>query len=137
MKLPYVKTTIQIRFTDLDIMGHVSNSVYMQYFDMGRVDFFIKIREAGHCPSSVVASIHIDMLHEINLLDKVHIETWCSRIGTKSMQVEQHIFANGICATKASLVLVGFDRETRKTLAFPADWEISDHPSESSHESSI
>lgn len=126
MKLPHVSTYIQIRFTDLDPLGHVSNSVYMQYFDMGRIDFFKKIAETSKCPSNVVASIHIDMLREIRLGDTVHVETWCSKKGNKSMAVEQHIFANDVCATKATLVLVGFDNTSRASAVLPLDWEPTD-----------
>ena len=129
MKLPYVKTNIQIRFTDLDPLGHVSNSVYMQYFDMGRIDFFKTLAAAeGNVPGNVVASIHIDMLHEIRLADLVHVETWCTEIGNKSMKVEQHIFANDICVTQGVLVLVGFDRGTRESVQLPRHWKPSELP---------
>ncbi len=128
MKLPFVKTDIQIRFTDLDPMGHVSNSVYMQYFDMGRVEFFTEIsKQAGGYTSNVVASIHIELLNEIRLSDSVYVKTWCSEIGNKSMKVEQHIFANEICATKGTLVLVGFDNEQRKPIALPDNWLPSEY----------
>jgi acyl-CoA thioester hydrolase len=126
MKLPLVKTDIQIRYTDLDPLGHVSNSVYMQYFDMGRIEFFSEIAKSGEYPTNVVASIHIELIREIRLLDKVRVETWCSSIGNKSMQVEQYIYANDICATKGTLVLVGFDSKERKSVALPAHWQITD-----------
>ena len=31
---------IQVRFADLDVMGHVNNSVYLSYFEMARVHYF-------------------------------------------------------------------------------------------------
>lgn len=127
MKLPVTSTDIQIRFTDLDMMGHVSNSVYMQYFDIGRVEFFTQIsQQAGEYTANVVASIHIELLREIRLSDKVYVKTWCSDIGNKSMKVEQHIFSNDICATKGTLVLVGFDNEKRKSVALPHSWQPSE-----------
>lgn len=126
MKLPLARTNIQIRFTDLDMMGHVSNSVYMQYFDMGRLDFFTLIAKQSECPGNVVASVHIDMIKEIFLHDKVYVLTWCKKIGTKSMHVQQDIFANETVATRATLVLVGFDRQSRSTIAFPEHWQASD-----------
>lgn len=126
MKLPVTRTDIQIRFTDLDTMGHVSNSVYMQYFDMGRLAFFTEILEHSECPANVVASVQIDMVKEIFLKDEVYVLTWCKKIGTKSMHVQQDIYANGELATKATLVLVGFDRSSRSTVAFPKHWQASD-----------
>lgn len=128
MKLPYVKSDIQIRFSDLDMQGHVSNSVYMQYFDIGRVDFFYELGKTSEVTNNVVASVHIDMLREVRLKDKLVLETWCSRKGNKSITLEQHLFANGNCASQCTIVLVGFDRETRKSIALPEDWEASDAP---------
>jgi acyl-CoA thioester hydrolase len=33
-------TPIQIRFNDIDKLNHVTNSVYQQYFDLGKMDYF-------------------------------------------------------------------------------------------------
>ena len=126
MKLPVVNTQIQIRFTDLDPLGHVSNSVYMQYFDMGRMDFFKKIVETSECPANVVARIEIDLVREIRLNDSVHVETWCSAIGTKSMTVQQHIIANDQLVTRGTLVLVGFDNDKRQSIPLPRHWQVSE-----------
>lgn len=126
MKLPRVKSSIQIRFSDLDPMGHVSNSVYTQYFDIGRMEFFEAIGKICEVPANVVASVKIDMLKEIRMEDEVEVEVWCSKMGKKSMTLEQNIFANGDCVTKSTIVLVGFDRSTRQSIALPAEWETSE-----------
>ena len=34
---------IQIRFADIDVMGHVNNAVYLSYFEMARVHYFKQI----------------------------------------------------------------------------------------------
>ena len=34
---------IQFRFTDADRFGHVNNSVYLQYYDTAKVDYFEKV----------------------------------------------------------------------------------------------
>ena len=31
---------IQVRYVDLDVLGHVNNSVYFSYFEMARVHYF-------------------------------------------------------------------------------------------------
>ena len=128
MKLPHVKSDIQIRFSDLDMQGHVSNSVYMQYFDIGRMDFFYELSKESEVTNNVVASVHIDMLSEVSLKDKLVLETWCSKKGNKSITLEQHLFANDHCVTTCTIVLVGFDRETRQSIALPQEWEASERP---------
>jgi acyl-CoA thioester hydrolase len=128
MQLQHSRTDIQVRFSDLDLLGHVSNSYYAQYFDLARVTFFRKIAKLikNPVPSYVVASVKMDMLREIRFDDRVVVDTWCSRVGTKSMTIEHVIYANGEKATTCQTVLVGFDRDTRSSTALPTDWEVSD-----------
>ncbi len=33
-------TPVQVRFNDVDQMGHVNNAVIMEYFDLGKEAFF-------------------------------------------------------------------------------------------------
>ena len=126
IQLPYTRTRIQVRFSDLDFLGHVSNSVYAQYFDLARIDFFAEIDKLSATPHNVVASVKMDMLREIRFDHDVVVDTWCSRVGNKSMTIEHHIYASGECATTSSSVIVGFDRDTRAAIALPADWAPTD-----------
>ena len=126
MKLPVVKTDIQVRFSDLDILGHVSNSVYAQYFDMGRIDWYNIIAENENPERSVVVSIKMDIFDEIELKDKVQIETWCSEVGVKSFVLSQDIYCNGTCVTRASVTSVCVDRQTKQSIPVPNHWEVSD-----------
>ena len=34
---------IQIRFADIDAMGHVNNAVYLSYFEFTRVHYFSEL----------------------------------------------------------------------------------------------
>ncbi|GAA4085899.1 thioesterase family protein [Zhongshania borealis] len=128
MKLKHARTEIQVRFSDLDVLGHVSNSYYSQYFDLARISFFKGVAEqyTGEIPNHVVASVKMDMLKEIRFDHTVIVDTWCSRMGNKSMTIEHCIYGNGIKATTCQTVLVGFDRESRSATALPSEWEPSD-----------
>lgn len=122
-KLPTVKTPIQIRFADLDVLGHVSNNVYGQYLELGRVMWFREI--PGERPSAVVANINIDFLGEIRINDDVYVVTRCIKMGNKSLQLQQDIFANGQHVTRATVVQVGFDADTRQSVPLLPGWEVS------------
>ncbi|HRE23498.1 MAG TPA: thioesterase, partial [Bacteroidia bacterium] len=37
--MPEIITPIQIRFSDIDWMGHVNNAVYLSYIEKARIDF--------------------------------------------------------------------------------------------------
>ncbi len=127
MKLPTVETPIQVRFSDVDQLGHISNNVYLQYFDMGRLEFFRAINDEK-IPYTVVARIELDLINEICMEDTITLKTWCSYLGTKSMRVEQHLYANGKCAAQGHLVLSGFDMDKRQSTALPSHWQVSDTP---------
>ncbi len=124
--LPYTRTLIQVRFSDLDFLGHVSNSVYAQYFDLARIDFFNEVDKLSKTPHNVIASVKMDMLREIRFDHEVVVDTWCSHVGNKSMTIEHHIYADGECATTSTSVVVGFDRKTRAAIALPEDWLATD-----------
>ena len=128
MQLKHSRTEIQVRFSDLDVLGHVSNSYYAQYFDLARIEFFrgVATQFSGVIPSYVVASVKMDMLKEIRFDHTVNVDTWCSRMGNKSMTIEHRIYGNGELATTCQTVLVGFDRESRSATPLPSEWEVSD-----------
>ena len=124
MKLPTVKSPVQIRFSDLDILGHVSNSIYPQYFEIGRLDWFKAIEEES--PMTVVASMTIDFLAEINIKDPIHVVTACIQKGNKSLTLSQDIYCNDQVVTKSTVVIVGFDMETRQTVSLFEGWGKSE-----------
>ena len=40
-KYPFRRTTqVQLRFNDIDALGHVNNSVYFQFFDLAKTEYF-------------------------------------------------------------------------------------------------
>jgi len=132
MKLPIVKTAIQVRFTDLDQLGHVSNSIYPQYLDMGRIDHYLAVqkeielnKQSIKQPINVVASLKIDYLSEIKINHSVSVETWCEKIGNKSMTLRQDIFSDDKCAARATVIIVGIDPVTKVTVTYPREWEPS------------
>lgn len=123
MNLPTVKTGIQLRYSDLDTLGHVSNTVYGIYLAMGRVQWFRAI--PGELVTSVVANLNINFLGEIRIDDEVHVITRCTKVGNKSIQLSQDIHANDRRVTTAVTVLVGFDPQTRQTVPLLTGWEPS------------
>jgi len=125
MQLPNVTTEIQIRFSDIDPLGHVSNSVYSQYFDIGRIHFIRELEEIEAAPNMAIVSIKMDMLKEIRYQDVVEVRTRCSKIGNKSMTFEQNIFSNNELAAKGVVIGVGFNLKPRRAEKLPEHWEVS------------
>jgi acyl-CoA thioester hydrolase len=128
MKLPVVNSKVQVRYSDTDAMGHISNESYITYMQVGRLDFYNEItRLTGYDDASVVANINIDFLNECFYGDDIQVVTWCSRVGAKSLTICSEILANGKLVAKGCAVNVGFDKVTRKSAPLPADWQASDY----------
>ena len=130
MQLPTTKTDIQIRHTDIDLMGHVSNTVFCEYLEIGRVAWFQAI--PGKTIPAVTVNLNINYHGEIRLGEKVYVTTHCSKVGNKSVELTQEIFANERSVSRATVIVVGFDTVSRKSAPFPAEWEPSEVFQESS-----
>jgi len=126
MQLPVVKTDIQIRFSDLDVLGHVSNTVYGNYFELARVRWFNEI--PGEKPTVVVVNINMSFRAEVRMDYAVYVETRCAKIGNKSIHLQQDLYANDSLAATATVILVGFSRETRKSAPLPMAWRAMAEP---------
>ena len=129
MKLPVTRTPIQTRYSDTDAMGHFSSGSYITFMEIGRLDFFRKlVEQTGTSPSTVVANITVDILHESRYGEALEVVTWCARVGNKSLKICNDIHANGRLVAKGSTVNVGFDPVTRRSAPLPGGWEASDAP---------
>ena len=52
---------VQMRFNDVDVLGHVNNSVYFTYYDLGKSAYFTTIRKGEldwMKPDVVVANVN-------------------------------------------------------------------------------
>ncbi|MEZ4936872.1 MAG: acyl-CoA thioesterase [Crocinitomicaceae bacterium] len=90
-----ISTNIQIRFSDVDLMGHVNNAVYLNYFEVARMNYFNEI--LGHdwdwiSNGILLANNTIDYHYPLLLNDAVQVETRCIKVGTKSFVLEYNLF---------------------------------------------
>ena len=128
MQLPFVTTPIQLRFSDVDMLGHVSNSLYPRYFDLGRIDFYTAIDDSEPKPVSVVRTVSYEMFHEVRLEDKPELLTWCREIDGKRMYIAHELYVGSKLCCSGDVLSLGFDPKTRKTCSFPAHWAPSAEP---------
>ncbi len=80
------KIPIDIRFRDIDGMGHVNNAVYFTYFAEGRLALFQKFSMDSDCStfSFILAHISCDFLRPVTLNTQTLLEIWVKEIGIKS-----------------------------------------------------
>jgi len=99
---PYVRRE-RVRFRDCDAMGHVNNSVYSTFLEEARIEVL------GGLADFILARVEIDFRSELRVGEEIEVRTRCSRIGSKSLELEHEIHADGRLAAEAKSVLVGYD----------------------------
>ena len=124
------KTEIQVRFSDIDMAGHVHNGVYLSYFEQGRVDFFKSIigedwnwKKKG----VVLGRNEVDYLKTIKLNDHVFVNTWCEHVGNKSFTLAYELYkvkeGKEILCTKGRTILVCMDFENDVSVPLFEEWK--------------
>ena len=93
----------RVRFRDCDAMGHVNNAVFSTYLEEARIGVL------GGLTDFILARVEIDFRSELRSGEEVEVRTRCSRIGTKSFDLEHELVADGRVVAEAKSVLVSFD----------------------------
>lgn len=124
------KYKIQIRFKDVDSMGHVNNANHFTYFELARVHYFNEIISEPINWSKqgiILARMEIDYKMPILLNDDIWVYSRVSRLGTKSFEVEYAIIKieseKEIVMAVGKSVQVCFDYEKNATIAVPDSWK--------------
>lgn len=128
MKFKHTKK-IQIRFGDIDLMGHANNGVQLSYLDLARIEYFKKVYEQvidWNETALIVAHLEIDYLLPIMLNDKIEVHTKIYKIGTKSILLHQNIVDSktGETKTKTSQVMVAFSSSIGESIKVPETLKI-------------
>lgn len=119
---------IQIRWSDLDPLGHVNNAVYVTYFEIVRGHFMLHA-----CPGwdwqrdmFLIGNVTVNFLKELKLtpdVTAVHIRT--SKIGNKSFVLDYVITSKKgdevVVHATGHTTQIMFDMKTRSTIEIP-DW---------------
>ena len=123
------KKKIQIRFGDIDIMGHVNNGVQLSYLDLGRLDYFEQVYGTTidwNDAALIVAHLEIDYLSPILLKDKIEVHTSIHKIGNKSVGMIQNIVdaITGDIKTQTTQVMVAYSQKLGESITVPETLKI-------------
>ena len=97
---------IQIRFSDIDVMGHVNNATYLSYFEYTRMYYFEKLlglewnwNEHG----ILLVRNEVEYLKPIFLNDQPIIEMFIGQIGNKSFTFHYEVSVRAVSYTHLTL----------------------------------
>lgn len=123
------KIDIQIRFTDVDLLGHINNNAYLNYYDLGKIKYFEEVykREVDWAESElIVANVNTDFLLPIYYRDRIYVQTRIERIGNKSLTLYQEIVDKNTneVRSRCHTVMVAYDLKNKVSKPIPDDWRI-------------
>lgn len=119
---------LQMRFNDIDMLGHLNNSVYLTFMDLAKARYFkavngdkeVDIRKMG----VVIVNINANFCVPTFFNEEIAVETAAVAIGEKSITLEQRIYSVPDHQVKCSCrtIMAGFDIKTNTSMPISEEW---------------
>ena len=127
---------IQLRFNDTDALGHVNNSTYFSFYDLGKTEYFRTLYGDNYFTKEIDIKIQnndmelnefhaeVDFLEPVFLTDDISVETSVTHIGSKSFSLYQQIRDNRTnnVKCKCTTIMVGYDFKKKITIPISDEW---------------
>ncbi len=117
---------VQMRFRDIDGMGHVNNAVYMTYMELARTEFYVERLKKRSLQEIdfILAHVEVDFLSAARLGDEIQVSVWPSKIGTSSFTLSYEIKEkrSGRLLARSKSVLVSYDYEKGRSKPIPPEF---------------
>ncbi len=119
-------TDIQMRFRDIDGMGHVNNAVYLSYVELARTQFYMHQANKRTLDEIdfILARVEVDFESQATWGDQIQVAVWPSKIGNSSFTLSYEVKEkrSGRILARAKSVLVSYDYERRKSKPIPDEF---------------
>jgi acyl-CoA thioester hydrolase len=129
--LKYYKHSVpvKVRFSDLDVVGHLNNAKYQTFLEEARIAYFhdvLRQHKSSLDFNVVLSKISIDFIKPIEFGDDITVYTRIFNLTTNSHEVHQLFVRKEqekteIVAT-AQTVMAAFDYQTKKPTTFPESY---------------
>jgi acyl-CoA thioester hydrolase len=105
------------RFSELDGLGHINNSVFLQWFEQARTPIFEIFNPELDLKkwNLIIARTEVDYLKPVSLNSTVEVHTYLSKVGNSSMVIEHELYQNGIIAAKGKAVMIQYNYAIEKS----------------------
>lgn len=116
---------VQLRFNDIDILGHMNNTRYFSLYDTGKARYFETVHgvEDWRKVEAVIANINCTYVAPIFFGEKISVGTRCLWLGEKSFCLQQILFDDkGEVRSVCETVMVSFDPEKKHSVVLPDHW---------------
>lgn len=117
---------VAVRFSDVDVYGHVNNVKYFEFLQEARIALMSRLwgEDWGAAGRAQVVVAQVDVDYRVPILfrpEPYDAWTWITHVGRTSAVVESEIRDGSVVLARARVVLVFFDPTTqRATVPVPA-----------------
>ncbi|MFV0470335.1 MAG: acyl-CoA thioesterase [Dysgonomonas sp.] len=121
---------VQIRFNDIDAIGHINNNIYYSFYDLGKIHYLdcLKAESVSWTEGQIVlARIESDFLLPIFYKENIAVDTKIIRLGNKSgtfLQQLRNVDTDEVKSICKS-VFVTFDASAGKSIEIPSEWKAA------------
>ena len=116
---------VHVRFSDVDVYGHVNNVKYFEYFQEARILYTARLwrDQPRERIATVVAQTDVDYKVPILFRPEPYDSwTWLSHVGRRSMVVESEICDGDTILSRARVAMVFFDQATQRAVEPPEEY---------------
>ena len=113
---------LQVRFSDCDMMQHVNNAIYLNYFEEARIHYFrqlVGIDWDWKKNGVLLRKNELEYLKPVFLNDPVTIEVFLKHVGDKSFTLAYEVKVLGELRTTGTSVLVCYDSVIKTSIPIP------------------
>ena len=116
---------VEVRFRDLDAIGHVNNVVYLTYMESARIAWWVRVtgRPDFRDMTMILARTEIDYRHPATYGDRLEVGVRCASMSRSSFVLEFRIQeqGSGRLVAEARKVLVHYDYAAARATPIPPD----------------
>ena len=120
-------TDVQLRFTDIDMLGHVNNNAYFQLMDLAKTRFFADLVDGDlnwRNPGVVIVNINVSFYAQAFMGEQLGVLTGVVSISDKSFTIEQRVvnLETGVVNCVAQTIMATYSKETMKSVPIDDEW---------------
>lgn len=120
-----VVVSYPVHWGDQDAFGHVNNTVYLRWFESGRIFYFDSIGVSDHYEATkvgpIMASIRCDYRFPVTYPDTIQVGSRVSRIGRSSLAMDHAIVSlrRDLIVAEGTSTIVVYDYTKAKSTPVP------------------
>jgi acyl-CoA thioester hydrolase len=119
---------IQVRFSDIDLMGHVNNAVYLNYFESARMYYLLAVlgKDWDWIKNGIILkSNEIEYIKPVFLNENPEVFVTLKHLGVKSFTLAYELRVDNEIKTIGRSVLVSFDFKQNNTKDLSQEFKLA------------